>query len=688
MKKRKGYRAGTSSVREDYRQGGLVSKKNKKNKRVKFVQGGGNVYGDIFGGYDIETYNRQKTKEALKGKATATKKDTTQMATEREDRVNRTGKDLEAAMQGNLTPKGTAESRKVAEGMSAEEYQASFVNADNVGKVDETANAVAAPQMASMADEQVATTTTVAQQAPTQVTNTLADTSLIGSSAQATAASDTMSQEAGLTNEQIATAANVTNAPIVTGATVDIKEGALQERVTGVVSPEAMATAAQAAGTTLARVTRAKKQLRTTGLAEETITALGNNPQDLENKLFEFTEKERGLIEGLPEEALVTTQLDNLLTGIESGEIPTWAGPAVSSVEQMLAERGLEASTIGRDNLLNAIIQSAIPLAQANAQALQSSITLDKQLISQEEQQNAALRQQVSVQNAQNVFNMNMAQFNADQQQAVNNSKFLQTVSLTEAGNKQQATIQNAVLAASINQTEATLTERLTSQNAANFLKLDLTNLGNAQQVSVINAQAEQQALLSNQAAQNAMGQFNAKNQIQVDEYMTNLASQIELNNANRATQINQFNTAAENAANARNSQREGDVSKFNAQMAASIEQYNASQLFAREQFNTQNAMVIEQSNVQWRRDINKIDTAAQNATNARNAQNSFAMTQATQAQLWQELRDEFDQIFKSSDNTEQRKTQIAVAGLGNEHLNVDNKSQMDRVLEFIVDIT
>ena len=687
MKKRKGYRAGTSSVREDYRQGGLVSKKNKKNKRVKF-EGGGNIYGDIFGGFNIEDYNRQITEKSLKAKSTTNKKDTTQMATGREDRVNRTGKDLEAAMQGTLTPKGTAESKKVAEGMSAEEYEASFVNADNVGKVDETANAVAAPQIASMADEQVATTTTVAQQAPTQVTNTLADTSLVGSSAQATAASATMSQEAGLTNEQIATAANVTNAPIVTGATVDIKEGALQERVTGVVSPEAMATAAQAAGTTLARVTRAKKQLRTTGLAEETITALGNNPQDLENKLFEFTEKERGLIEGLPEEALVTTQLDNLLTGIESGEIPTWAGPAVSSVEQMLAERGLEASTIGRDNLLNAIIQSAIPLAQANAQALQSSITLDKQLISQEEQQNAALRQQVSVQNAQNVFNMNMAQFNADQQQAVNNSKFLQTVSLTEAGNKQQATIQNAVLAASINQTEATLTERLTSQNAANFLKLDLTNLGNAQQVSVINAQAEQQALLSNQAAQNAMGQFNAKNQIQVDEYMTNLASQIELNNANRATQINQFNTAAENAANARNSQREGDVSKFNAQMSASVEQYNASQLFAREQFNTQNAMVIEQSNVQWRRDINKIDTAAQNATNARNAQNSFAMTQATQAQLWQELRDEFDQIFKSSDNTEQRKTQIAVAGLGNEHLNVDNKSQMDRVKEFIDAVT
>ena len=39
---------------------------------------------------------------------------------------------------------------------------------------------------------------------------------------------------------------------------------------------------------------------------------------------------------------------------------------------------------------------------------------------------------------------MDMAQFSADQQTALSNSKFLQTVSLTEASNDQQAAIQNA----------------------------------------------------------------------------------------------------------------------------------------------------------------------------------------------------------------------------------------------------
>ena len=87
---------------------------------------------------------------------------------------------------------------------------------------------------------------------------------------------------------------------------------------------------------------------------------------------MDLTEAERGVIGDLPEEALVSNQIDSLLKGMESGEIPTWASPAVAAVEQMLAQRGLSASTVGRDNLFNAIIQSAIPIAQSNAQAIQA----------------------------------------------------------------------------------------------------------------------------------------------------------------------------------------------------------------------------------------------------------------------------------------------------------------------------
>ena len=41
---------------------------------------------------------------------------------------------------------------------------------------------------------------------------------------------------------------------------------------------------------------------------------------------------------------------------------------------------------------------------------------------------------------------MNMAQFSADQQTAINNSKFLQTASIKNAEMEQQAVVQDAIL--------------------------------------------------------------------------------------------------------------------------------------------------------------------------------------------------------------------------------------------------
>ena len=53
----------------------------------------------------------------------------------------------------------------------------------------------------------------------------------------------------------------------------------------------------------------------------------------------------------------------------------------------MMAQRGLSASTVGRDALFNAIIQSALPMAQSNAQALQQRA---QQNLSNEQQANLA----------------------------------------------------------------------------------------------------------------------------------------------------------------------------------------------------------------------------------------------------------------------------------------------------------
>ena len=135
-----------------------------------------------------------------------------------------------------------------------------------------------------------------------------------------------------VSDKAIAEAAQVDRVEPIEGAQVEIPEGALTERVVGTISEGAKATAAMNVGTSLSRITRAKKQLSRAGLSDEDIEEIGNDPEALEDRLADFSEEQRGIIEGLPQEALVSTQMNNLLEGIESGEIPTWARPAVAPV--------------------------------------------------------------------------------------------------------------------------------------------------------------------------------------------------------------------------------------------------------------------------------------------------------------------------------------------------------------------
>jgi hypothetical protein len=515
--------------------------------------------------------------------------------------------------------------------------------------------------------------------APTDLkASTIEDVSTISKSPELEAA------QGKVREESLSEATTVDRVDAIEGAKVEIIPGALTDRVIGVLSPESKATAAINAGSTLAKVTRAKKQLSNAGLSDTDIAELGNDPEALEARLMDFSEEQRGVIAGLPEEALVSNQLDSLLKGIEEGEIPTWARPAVASVEAMLAQRGMSASTVGRDALFNAIIQSAVPLAQANAQAIQASVGQQKSIEAQEAESNAARAQQTGMQNAQSVFQMNMAQFSSDQQIALSNSKFLQTVGITEANFNQQAVVQNAMLLSQANLADADFSQKAQIQNAQAFLQTDLTNLSNQQQSNLLKAQQEQQILLSNQSAVNAAKQFNATSENQTQQFMTNLSAQINMSNAQRKDSMEQFNAVQNNQAEARLAQRTTDVSKFNAQLAASVDQYNGQQEFAREQFNAQNALVIEQSNVQWRREITKVNTAAQQQVNMVNAQAAYGLTTQAQTALWQEVRDEFDYIWKSSENAANRETNIAVAAMAGEHSALKNSSNMARLEGFL----
>jgi len=513
------------------------------------------------------------------------------------------------------------------------------------------------PEQASLegiAPEQVTQITDVGQaDAPQPITTELAQVTSVTPDVSIEAAQGQVSDDA------IAQAAGVERVAPIEGADVEIQEGALAQRVVGSLTDDAKAKASVVAGSNLGKVTRAKKQLRRAGISESVIAELGNDPEALEAALMDLSEEERGVIEGLPEEALVSNQLDTLLKGIEEGEIPAWARPAVSAVENMLAARGLSASSVGRDALFNAIIQSAVPLAQSNAQAIQAAVVQERSLEAQRNIKDAELSQQAALVNANNVFKLNLAQFSADQQTALSNSKFLQTATLAEAQFDQQSVVQNAVLMSQANLAEANLNQRAQIQNAQAFLQMDMANLSNQQQAIILESQQEQQRLLSNQAAENAAAQFNASSVNQTNQFMAGLAADINKFNVQQMNATKEFNAAALNAAEARRFNNEAEFERINTQLAQQAKEFNAQAQFERDQFNAKNALLVEQSNAEWRRQINLADTAAINEANRINVQNQFQLTSQAQAFLWQELRDQADFDFRKTENDANRTSQL-----------------------------
>jgi len=595
-----------------------------------------------------------------------------QFERERGERIVRTGQTAEKIAAGEI-PEGVVPKQELVKIAKGEEYLDKAVQMGELTPIE-------AEKIKNVTPEQVAQMEATQAERPEVLEAAKMQAQKITESPEVQAA------EGEVRDESLAKAAKVDRVAPIEGVDVEIPEGALTERVIGTISEGAKASAAINAGTSLARITRAKKQLAKAGLTDEQIEDIGNDPALLEDRLADFSEEERGIIEGLPEEALVSTQLNGLLEGIENGNIPPWAAPAVAQVEQMLASRGMSASTVGRDSLFNAIIQSALPIAQSNAQAIQSSVSQQKNIEAAEAEANAQRRQQTATQNAQNVFNMDMAQFSSDQQIALSNSKFLQTVGLTEASNDQQAAVQNALLMSQANLAEADFYQKSQIQNAQAFLQTDMANLNNQQQANVIKAQQEQQRLLSNQSAENAARQFNAASENQTQQFMASLNAQVNQFNVAQANATAQFNTQQKNAAEARRVGIEADINKANAAIVNQTKQFNQQLDFQRDQWNAANKQAVQQSNVNWRRKANLADTAAANAINQQNVQNAFGLTSSALSFLWQELRDQASFDFQFADNTATRKNNAMIAAASSEGDAAKNWSSNYKNVSSIVD--
>ena len=352
-------------------------------------------------------------------------------------------------------------------------------------------------------------------------------------------------------------------------------------------------------------------------------------------------------------QTMVATQLDGLMQQFQGGATPAWAAGAMRAATSAMAARGLGASSLAGQAVVQAAMESALPIAQADAATIsrfesQNLSNRQQSAMLAAEQRAKFLGQefdqtfQVKVMNASKISDIANQNFTAEQQVQLENSRAANTMNLQNLSNTQALVMAEAAALAQLDTANLDNRQRAAVQNAQNFLQIDMANLSNLQQTELFKAQQRTQALFTDQAAQNAAAQFNASSQNQVDQFFANLASQ-----------VSQFNATQQNA-----------QSQFNAGQTNTIARFNAELNNQRDTFNAQNQLVIAQANAQWRRQIATADTAAINRANELNATAILDISKNAYDNLWQYYADTMEWAYLSANNELDRLNNIAVAEL------------------------
>ena len=345
----------------------------------------------------------------------------------------------------------------------------------------------------------------------------------------------------------------------------------------------------------------------------------------------------------LPEEALVSAQMDKLLEDLEDDKVPTWARPAVDAVNSMMAQRGLQASTVGRDALFNSIIQSAFPIAQANAQALQTRATQNlsnqQQALIQENQiaadflsKNAAFQQQMELANLNNDQQMRLANLSAKNQTASEQMSADQQTELANLNARLQTNLLQGKIAQQLGVAQLSVDQQRAIQNASMTANMDLTQFNAEQQVELTNSKfmqsmtmadfnAEQQTVMQEAtalasldmaavdqrtkiAAQQAqsflqLDMANINNEQQAQILKSQQQQQQRLSNQSFENARQQFNATSENQLNQFFSGLQSQTSMQNAQQHNAMRQFNSNQGLKADQINRANILQMEQFNTQ-----------------------------------------------------------------------------------------
>lgn len=363
-----------------------------------------------------------------------------------------------------------------------------------------------------------------------------------------------------------------------------------------------------------------------------------------------FTEQVQAATATPSKQATVQGQLEGLMQQFEGGNTPAWAAASMRNATAILAARGLGASSMAGQAVIQAAMEAALPIAQMDAQ-IQSQF--ESQNLSNRQQRAMLAAQQraeflgmeftqdfqARVQNSARIGDIANMNFTAEQSIALENSRAANTVNLNNLSNRQAMVMAEAAALSQLDMQNLSNRQQAAVQNAQNFLQMDMANLSNEQQATMFKTQSVIQSLFTDQAAQNAASQFNASSENQTNQFFASLASN-----------TSQFNAVQQNA-----------MDQFNVDAVNSLRQFNSQIQQQRDMFNAQNGLVVAQANAQWRQNIATLNTAAQNQSNMDFAKTINALTSTNLDQIWQRERDMLSMAYQSAESNADRALSITL---------------------------
>ena len=430
-----------------------------------------------------------------------------------------------------------------------------------------------------------------------------------------------------------ATIDSVTAAPAVDTALSGVTPA------TGTVSDEATMTAAQEDPTKLAQLDLDAAQGEAAKV-EDAPTRVVETGEMIDGSAVDQTKVQDIYGTEKLEAASVKDELSSLMADFEGGATPSWAAGAMRGATAQMAARGLGASSMAGMALVQAAMESALPIAQMDAS--------NKQEVAMESARQRAgflnmeftQEFQAKVQNASRISEIANMNFTAQQQVALENAKMAQTMNLENLSNRQAKVMADAAAMSQIDLTNLNNRQQAQVQNAQAFLQMDMANLSNEQQTSMFVAQQRVNTILSDTAQENAAKQFNATSENQTNQFFATLA-----------TQVSQFNSEQNNA-----------MSRFNAGEANALAKFNSDQENARDQFNATNHLVVAQANAQWAQSVTTAENAANNQANRDAALVANNLTMTAYNNMVQRERDVLAWAWQSGENAAQRDANIAIS--------------------------